>query len=138
MINLRIVRRDRGLQLLAECQSHVVPARGELIQLDTLDASGEPAGPSTMWKVVGVTLNVPSVRSAAPLSGAPLAVRTVEVHVTLDGSLLPEMLHARRARRVEDRHRRKERGDDVTAPAGPAGPHHADDFAGEGALHFRR
>jgi hypothetical protein len=93
MINLRIVRRDRGLQLLAECQSLVIPARGELIQLDTLDAQGAPAGPSTMWKVVGVTLHVPGVRSSAPISGAPLAVRTVEVHVTLDASLLPEAMH---------------------------------------------
>ncbi len=103
MINLRIVRRDRGLQLLAECQSLVVPARGELIQLDTLDAKGEPAGPSTMWKVVGVTLNVPSVRSAAPVSGAPLAVKTVEVHVTLDGSMLPEMLQESESIRSESR-----------------------------------
>lgn len=103
MINLRIVRRDRGLQLLAECQSLVVPVRGELIQLDTLDAMGDPAGPSTMWKVVGVTLNVPSLRSAAPLSGAPLSVKTVEVHVTLDGSLLPEMLHESESIRSESR-----------------------------------
>lgn len=93
MINLRIVRRDRGLQLLAECQSLVVPARGELIQLDTLDARGSPAGPSTMWKVVGVTLQVPSLHSSAPLNGAPLSVRTVEVHVTTDGSLLPDVMH---------------------------------------------
>lgn len=94
MINLRVVRRDRGLQLLAECQSLVLPVRGELIQLDTVDAHGAPAGPSTMWKVVGVTLQVPSVRSCAPASGAPLAVRTVEVHVTPDGSLLPDVMHA--------------------------------------------
>lgn len=47
-----------------------------------------------MWKVVGVTLQVPSLRSSAPASGAPLAVKTVEVHVTPDGSLLPDMAHA--------------------------------------------
>ena len=103
MINLRIVRRDRGLQLLAECQSTVVPARGELIQLDTLDERGAPAGPSTMWKVVGVTLQVPSLRSSAPINGAPLAVRTVEVHVTPDGALLPEMIHEAESIRSESR-----------------------------------
>jgi hypothetical protein len=93
MIDLRIVRRDRGEQLLAECQSHVVPSRGELIQLDTLDGHGSPAGPSTLWKVVAVTVHVPSLHSSTPLTGAPLAVRTVEVSVVPDTSLFPDLLH---------------------------------------------
>jgi len=92
MINLRIVRRDRGERLLAECQSLVVPARGELIQLDTLDGKGEPSGPSTVWKVVAVTVHVPSLRSMAPASGSPLCVKTVEVHVTPDSGLFPDMM----------------------------------------------
>lgn len=93
MIHLRIVRRDRSQQLLAECQSLVVPARGEHIQLDILDGHGAPAGPSTLWKVVAVTVQVPSLHSAAPLSGGPLSVKTVEVQVLPDTSLLPEPLH---------------------------------------------
>lgn len=93
MINLRIVRRDRCEQLLAECQSLVVPARGELIQLDTLDGHGSPAGPSTLWKVVSVTVHVPSLRSSTPLTGAPLCVKTVEVSVAPDTSLLPDLMH---------------------------------------------
>ena len=103
MINLRIVRRDRGEQLLAECQSLVVPARGELIQLDTVDGHGAPSGPSTVWKVTGVTVHVPSLRSSAPLSGAPLCVRTVEVHVTPDSALFPDMMHETESIRSESR-----------------------------------
>lgn len=93
MINLRIVRRDRGEHLLAECQSHVVPTRGELIQLDTLDGHGRSDGPSTLWKVVAVTVHVPSLHSSTPLTGAPLCVRTVEVAVLPDTSLIPDLLH---------------------------------------------
>lgn len=93
MVNLRIVRRDRGEHLLAECQSPVVPSRGELIQLDTVDGQGAPTGPSTLWKVVSVTVHIPSLHSAKPLSGSPLCVKTVEVQVLPDTSLLPELLH---------------------------------------------
>ena len=91
MVTLRIVRRDRHQQLLAECLSAVVPARGEVIQLDTVDGHGEPSGPSTLWKVESVTVVVPSLRSQAPADGSPLAVRTVEVAVTAEASLIPEL-----------------------------------------------
>ena len=103
MINLRIVRRDRGEQLLAECQSLVVPSRGELIQLDTRDGHGAPCGPSTVWKVVGVTVHVPSLHSSAPVSGDPLCVRKVEVHVTPDTAFLPDSVAAAEAIRSESR-----------------------------------
>ena len=38
MVTLRVVRHDRHEQVLAECQSAVIPARGEVVQLDTIDA----------------------------------------------------------------------------------------------------
>jgi len=90
MITLRVVRHDRSEQLLATCQSPVVPARGEALQLDQVDERGEPTGSSTVWRVVWVTIHVPSVRSAAPADGSKLCVRTVEVGVQPDISLLPE------------------------------------------------
>src|SRR5256885_8651518 len=51
---------------LAECLSDVVPARGEVLQLDTVDARGEQSRPSTMWRVVSVTVRVPSLNSSKP------------------------------------------------------------------------
>jgi hypothetical protein len=92
MITLRVTRHDRNEALLAECQSVVIPARGEVLQLDTLDADGSVAR-GTMWRIVAVTIHVPSLQSAAPLGGEPLRVRTVEVSVLPDVSLLPA-LHA--------------------------------------------
>ena len=94
MVTLRIVRRDRHQQLLAECNSTVLPARGEVVQLDTVDAHGEPSGPSTLWRVVAVTVVVPSLRSSAPSDGSPLAVRTVEVSVIPEATLIPELAAA--------------------------------------------
>ena len=94
MVTLRVLRHDRHEQLLAECQSVVVPARGEVLQLDTLDEQGEPSRPSTMWRVVSVTVHVPSVNSSAPGKGQPLAVRRVEVTVLPDVSLVHEFAHA--------------------------------------------
>ncbi len=94
MVNLRIVRRDRHQQLLAECASHVIPARGEAVQLEEVDGHGEPTGPSTLWRVVSVTVLVPSLRSAAPADGSPLAVRTVEVSVVPEATLIPELSEA--------------------------------------------
>ena len=44
MFTLRIVRHDRNEQVLAECQSTCVPARGEVLQLDTIDRDGFPTG----------------------------------------------------------------------------------------------
>ena len=41
MVTMRVVRHDRHEQVLADCQTAVIPARGEVIQLDTTDASGE-------------------------------------------------------------------------------------------------
>ena len=40
MITLRVIRHDRNEQLLAECQSDVIPARGEVLQLDTVEGDG--------------------------------------------------------------------------------------------------
>jgi hypothetical protein len=91
MITLRVTRHDRNEALLAECQSDVIPARGEVLQLDTVEADGSMIRPSTMWRVVAVTVHVPSLQSAAPLDGLPLRVRTVEVSVLPDVSLLPVM-----------------------------------------------
>jgi hypothetical protein len=89
MITLRVTRHDRNEQLLAECQSDVVPARGEVLQLDILESDGTMTRPSTMWRIVAVTLHVPSLQSSAPLDGLPLRVRIVEVSVLPDVTLIP-------------------------------------------------
>jgi hypothetical protein len=91
MITLRVLRRGRQEQLLAECLSPVIPARGEVVQLETFDAEGTPTRPSTLWRVVSVTVHVPSLASSQPLDGGPLAVRTVEVSVLPDVAILPEL-----------------------------------------------
>lgn len=93
MVTLRVVRHDRD-QMLAECQSLCVPASGEVLQLDTVDESGVKVRPSTMWRVVSVTLQVPSVASSKPKDGKPLSVRTVEVAVLPDVALVPEFAAA--------------------------------------------
>jgi len=87
MINLRVTRHDRNEQLLAECQSAVLPARGEVLQLDTLESDGSMTRPSTLWRIVAVTVHVPSRQSSRPNDGTPLCVRTVEVSVLPDVSL---------------------------------------------------
>ena len=89
MITLRVTRHDRNEQLLAECLSGVIPARGEVLQLDTLESDGSMHRPSTMWRIIAVTVHVPSLHSSAPLNGEALRVRTVEVSVLPDVSLLP-------------------------------------------------
>ena len=94
MFTLRIVRHDRNEQVLAECQSTCVPARGEVLQLDTFDRDGEKSRPSTMWRVVGVTLHVPSLASSRPRDGTPLAVQLVEVTVLPDVAMLHELSSA--------------------------------------------
>jgi len=94
MFTLRIVRRDRNEQLLAECQSGCLPARGEVIQLDTIDRDGEQSRPSTMWRVVGVTLHVPSIASSEQKDGKPLSVQLVEVTVLPDVAVLHELSSA--------------------------------------------
>lgn len=93
MVTLRVVRHDRHEQVLAECLSACVPARGEVLQLDTVDEQGEKSRPSTMWRVVSVTLHVPSLNSSRPLTGE-LAVRRVEVTVLPDVSLVPGFAQA--------------------------------------------
>src|SRR2546423_7593910 len=92
MINLRIVRHDRE-QVLADCHSTVVPASGEVVQLDTLDADGEKHRPSTLWRVVSVTLHVPSLQSAMRDDGAKHRVQQVDVQVLPDVALVPEFAH---------------------------------------------
>jgi hypothetical protein len=94
MFTLRIVRHDRNEQVLAECKSACVPARGEVLQLDTVDRDGEKSRPSTMWRVVGVTLHVPSLASSGPKDGKPLAVQLVEVSVLPDVAVLHELSSA--------------------------------------------
>jgi hypothetical protein len=96
MVTLRVTRHDRTEQVLAECLSAVVPARGEVLQLDTLDERGEMSRPSTMWRVVSVTVHVPSLHSSAPSKGE-LAVKRVEVTVLPDVSLVPEFAKAAEA-----------------------------------------
>lgn len=93
-ITLRVTRHDRNELVLAECQSDVIPARGEVLQLDTVESDGSTSRPSTMWRIVAVTIHVPSLHSAAPVGGEPLRVRTVEVSVLPDVSLLPALHHA--------------------------------------------
>lgn len=93
MVTLRVVRHDRD-QTLAECTSTVVPARGEVLQLDTLDEQGEKSRPSTLWRVVSVTLHVPSLASAQPGGDSRLSVRQVEVSVLPDMALVPEFAAA--------------------------------------------
>jgi hypothetical protein len=94
MITLRVTRHDRNELLLAECQSDVIPARGEVLQLDTTESDGTTSRPSTMWRIVAVTMHVPSLHSSSPNDGKPLRVRTVEVSVLADVSLLPAMQEA--------------------------------------------
>ena len=89
MVTLRVVRHDRHEQMLAECQSAVLPVRGEVIQLDTIDASGEMSRPSTLWRVVSVTVHVPSLASSPPIDGNGLRVQNVEVAVLPDIALVP-------------------------------------------------
>jgi hypothetical protein len=90
MVTLRVVRHDRHELMLAECLSDVIPARGEVVQLDTTDRAGEMTRPSTMWRVVSVTVHVPSLASQPPEDGSALTVRRVEVAVLPDVALVPE------------------------------------------------
>jgi len=89
MVTLRIVRHGRNEQVLAECLSTAIPARGEVVQLETLDERDEQSRPSTMWRVVSVTVHVPSVASAAPEDGSRRSVKLVEVAVLPDVALVP-------------------------------------------------
>ena len=101
MIRLRVLRYDRSDVLLAECESPVVPARGETLQLDTLDGDGGPAGPSTLWRVMSVTIHVPSLQSQAPRDGSALCVRQVEVNVMPDNGLA-DLVHRQDAARMTE------------------------------------
>lgn len=92
MINLRIVRHDRE-QVLAECESAVLPVSGEVLQLDTVDADGEKRRPSTLWRVVSVTLHVPSLQSEPRRDGVKHRVQHVDVEVLPDVALVPEFAH---------------------------------------------
>src|SRR5947209_8468496 len=91
MITLRVTRHDRNEQLLAECESGVLPARGEVLQLDTVESDGTMSRPSTMWRVVAVTVHVPSLNSSSPADGSALRVRTVEVSVLPDVAFFPAL-----------------------------------------------
>jgi hypothetical protein len=91
MITLRVIRHDRNEQVLAECQSSIIPARGEVLQLDTIESDGTMSRPSTLWRIVSVTLHVPSLQSEVPADGSTLRVRIVDVSVLPDVSLLPAL-----------------------------------------------
>ena len=93
MVTLRVVRHDREL-VLAEVPSDVIPNRGEVLQLDTLDDTGEKSRPSTLWRIVSFTLHVPSLASSVQRDGSALAVRRVEVAVLPDIALVPEFAAA--------------------------------------------
>ncbi len=93
MVTLRVVRHDREL-VLAEVPSDVIPSRGEVLQLDTLDDTGEKTRPSTLWRIVSVTVHVPSLASSVQRDGSQLAVRRVEVAVLPDIALVPEFAAA--------------------------------------------
>jgi hypothetical protein len=97
MFTLRVVRHDRHDQLLAECPSAVVPARGESLQLDTFDARDEQSRPSTLWRVMSVTLHVPSIASEPPTRGGARAVSLVEVSVLPDVPLAAAAAQASKA-----------------------------------------
>lgn len=98
MITLRVVRHDNHDQLLAECSSAVLPTRGEVLQLDARDSHGHPSSPSTLWRVVSVTLHVPSLKSQSPADGSPLTVKIAEVAVLPDSELpAPNVMRARAA-----------------------------------------
>ena len=97
MFTLRVVRHGHQEQLLAACQSAALPVRGEVLQLDTSDSGGEPSGPSTLWRVVAVTLHVPGLKSQAPADGSELRVRLVEVTVLPDSELTALVAHRERA-----------------------------------------
>src|SRR4051812_30701 len=92
MVNLRIIRHDRE-QLLADCESLVVPASGEVVQLDVVDSDGERRRPSTLWRVVSVTLHIPSLQSAMREDGKKHRVQQVDVEVLPDMALVPEFAH---------------------------------------------
>jgi hypothetical protein len=94
MVTLRVLRHGRNEQVLAECLSEAIPARGEVVQLDTFDASGEQSRPSTLWRVVAVTVHVPSLASAAPHDGSRPSVKLVEVAVLPDVALVPDFAAA--------------------------------------------
>ncbi|HET7631498.1 MAG TPA: hypothetical protein VFK16_04195 [Gemmatimonadaceae bacterium] len=91
MFTLRVVRHDRPEQVLAECASAVVPVAGEMLLLDVVDAKGVLDGPSTCWRVIAVTLRVPSVQSAPRGDGGPQRVEVVEVAVRPDIVGIPEL-----------------------------------------------
>ncbi|MGH7678704.1 MAG: hypothetical protein ACRENU_09575 [Gemmatimonadaceae bacterium] len=67
-----------------------------MLQLDTIDADGEKSRPSTMWRVVGVTVHVPSLASSRSRDGTPLSVQEVEVTVLPDVAMLHELSSAAR------------------------------------------
>ena len=85
---------SRSLRCNGRYACEVIPARGEVLQLDTVEADGTMSRPSTMWRIVAVTIHVPSLQSTGPLTGEPLKVRIVEVSVLPDVSLLPALHHA--------------------------------------------
>lgn len=84
MFTLRVARHDRPDHVLAECPSPVVPACGETLFLDTLGADGVLTGPSTCWRVVSVSLHVPSIRSARRRDGRQHQVDLVDVSIRPD------------------------------------------------------
>jgi hypothetical protein len=91
MFTLRVSRQDRPDHLLAEVVSAVVPATGEILLLEAVDADGVLDGPSTCWRVVSVTLHVPSIRSSRRRDAKPHAVQLVDVAVRPDVIGVPDL-----------------------------------------------
>ena len=103
MFTLRVARHDRPDHVLAECLSHVLPACGETLFLDTLDADGVLTGPSTCWRVVAVSLHVPSIRSARRRDGRQHHVDLVDVTIRPDTVNIADLSQAAQEPLAESR-----------------------------------
>ena len=95
MVTLRVVRHDRHDQVLAECQSTVLPVRGEVLQLDTIGCGRRkvPAEHDVAGRVGHAARAVVRVATAARRSTA-VASSSVEVAVLPDVALVPEFAAA--------------------------------------------
>ena len=81
--------------MLAECQSTVIPARGEVVQLDTTDATGEIiATEHDVARRLGDAARPVARVVSGRRTEAPLSVQHVEVAVLPDVTLVPEFAAA--------------------------------------------
>ncbi|MGH7668523.1 MAG: hypothetical protein ACRENQ_03440 [Gemmatimonadaceae bacterium] len=103
MFTLRVARHEQPDRVLAECSSHVLPSCGETLFLDTLDADGTLTGPITCWRVVSVSLHVPSIRSARRRDGRPHQVDLVDVTIRPDVVNMADLTQAAQESLTESR-----------------------------------